>query len=465
MRFVNNPFTDKLDVASLQGSGAGQIETLTGNSGGAVGPDVTFNLNLLGNNTQGINIVGSPGTNTLTVAGLNASTSQIGVQANSSNVQAAAQSSAILSLTPSNITSMFSVSYLPSSQGGTGLSSPAAHSLIVTSGSSPYTPLGVATNGQIPIGSLASDPVLATITPSTGISITNGPGTITIAATGTVPILFTEDSGTAAPSSNNLNLLGSGSITTTGSGSTVTTALTGLTNHAVLVGAGTSTITKVGPTATSGQVLQSAGSSADPAFSTATYPSSTTISQILYSSANNVVSGLATANRAVLTTNATGVPVATALATDGQLIIGSTSGAPAAAVLTQGAGISITNGSNSITIAATGAGFAWTDVTGATQTIVAENGYLSDRGGAVAFTLPASATIGDIFRIVGVQGSWNIVQNANQQIKFGSTATTVGAGGSLASTDAGDCIECVATNTSASTVWRVMSSIGNITVV
>lgn len=107
---------------------------------------------------------------------------------------------------------------------------------------------------------------------------------------------------------------------------------------------------------------------------------------------------------------------------------------------------------------------SWVDVTGASQTIAVNTNYLSDRAGAVAFTLPASATQGNTFRIVGVQGSWTLAQAANQQIKFGSSATTVGVTGSLASTNAGDCIECVATNTSASTVWRVMSSVGNITV-
>ena len=111
-----------------------------------------------------------------------------------------------------------------------------------------------------------------------------------------------------------------------------------------------------------------------------------------------------------------------------------------------------------------GGGLAWVDATGATQTIAVQTGYLADRGGGVAFTLPASATLGDVFRIVGLQGSWTLAQAAGQQIKFGNTATTVGATGSLASTNAGDCIECVATNTSASTVWRVMSSVGNITV-
>lgn len=58
---------------------------------------------------------------------------------------------------------------------------------------------------------------------------------------------------------------------------------------------------------TTGQVLQ-ANTSAAPTYSTATYPSTTTINQILYSSAGNVVSGLATANNGVLITSGGGVP-------------------------------------------------------------------------------------------------------------------------------------------------------------
>jgi len=109
-------------------------------------------------------------------------------------------------------------------------------------------------------------------------------------------------------------------------------------------------------TAATGTVLQGAGVGVAPVFSTATYPSTTTINEILYSSATNAVAGLATANRAVLTTNASGVPSWTALSSNGQLIIGSAAGSPAAATLTAGTGISITNASNSITIAATGGG-------------------------------------------------------------------------------------------------------------
>lgn len=104
---------------------------------------------------------------------------------------------------------------------------------------------------------------------------------------------------------------------------------------------------------TTAQVLQ-ANTGAAPTYSTATYPSTTTINRILYSSANNTVGQITTANQGVLTTGTTGIPSVTAIATDGQLIIGSTAGAPAAATLTAGANITITNASNSITIAASG---------------------------------------------------------------------------------------------------------------
>jgi len=60
-------------------------------------------------------------------------------------------------------------------------------------------------------------------------------------------------------------------------------------------------------TATANQVLLS-GSSTTPAWSTATYPTTTTINQLLYSSAANTITGLTTANSGVLITSAGGVP-------------------------------------------------------------------------------------------------------------------------------------------------------------
>lgn len=48
----------------------GFVETLTGNSGGAVGPDGSDNINVVGDGTT-INVVGNPGTNTLTISAIN----------------------------------------------------------------------------------------------------------------------------------------------------------------------------------------------------------------------------------------------------------------------------------------------------------------------------------------------------------------------------------------------------------
>ena len=154
-------------------------------------------------------------------------------------------------------------------------------------------------------------------------------GFVSAAATGFIKTLTGDSGGAVSPASNNITLNGSGSTTVVGTPLTnnLTFQLTGLTNHAVLVGAGTTTITKVAATATTGQVFQN-NASADPSWSTATYPSTTTINQILYSSATNVVSGLSTANNGVLITGTTGVPSILAAGTTGQVLTATTGSPP-----------------------------------------------------------------------------------------------------------------------------------------
>jgi hypothetical protein len=320
------------------------------------------------------------------------------------------------------------------------------------------------TNHNVLVG--AGTATITNVPPSTAgfVLTSNGaaadPSFQSVSASGAIITVSGNSGGPQVPDgSGNFNIVGTGSLTVAGTANTETVTLTGLTNHAVLIGAGTATITKVGPSASTGQILQN-NAAADPSYSTATYPSTTTTNQILYSSAANVVSGLATANQAVLTTGATGTPVLTALAVNGQLIIGSTAGVPAAATLTAGTGIAITNGSNSITIATTGAGVAWTDVTGATQTLAAENGYVTDRGGGVTYTLPASGTLGDEITIVGKLGLATITPNANQQILIGSASGTVGATGTAVSNNVGDCINLICITAGASSVYRANSVIG-----
>jgi hypothetical protein len=97
-----------------------------------------------------------------------------------------------------------------------------------------------------------------------------------------------------------------------------------LTNHGVLIGAGTSAITQLAA-GTSGQVLQSGGASSDPAYSTSTYPSTNAINTLLYASAANVMSALATANNGVLITSASGVPSILAAGLTGQTLTATTS--------------------------------------------------------------------------------------------------------------------------------------------
>jgi len=61
-------------------------------------------------------------------------------------------------------------------------------------------------------------------------------------------------------------------------------------------------------TTTAGQLLRSQGTARAPAYTTATWPATTTVNQLLYSSASNTVGGLATAASSVLKTNGDGVP-------------------------------------------------------------------------------------------------------------------------------------------------------------
>src|SRR5712675_2337532 len=140
-------------------------------------------------------------------------------------------------------------------------------------------------------------------------------------------------------------------------------------------------------TATAGQMLRS-GSSSAPTWSTATWPATTTINQINYSSAANTVTGLSTANSAVLTTTSAGVPVFSASMTNGQLIIGSTGATPTAA-----------------------------KITGTSQTMAINNSYIANNAGLVTLTIPATLAIGDTFSVVGKgAGGWLVQANAGQTI-------------------------------------------------
>jgi hypothetical protein len=150
--------------------------------------------------------------------------------------------------------------------------------------------------------------------------------------------------------------------------------------------------------------------------------------------------------------------------TDGQLLIGNSSGNTLTkATVTAGTGISVTNGNGSITLASSGGGIAWTEVTGTSQAAAVNNAYITNNAGLVTVTIPTTAAVGSVIRIVGKgAGGWRIAQNASENINFGNLTTTTGTGGRLDSSNRYDCVELVCTV--ADTTWTVISSQGNVTV-
>jgi hypothetical protein len=150
----------------------------------------------------------------------------------------------------------------------------------------------------------------------------------------------------------------------------------------------------------------------------------------------------------------------------GQLLIGTTASDPTAASLTAGTGVSITSATGAITINAVGGGVTWSTVT-VDATFTVNTGTVANKAGLLTMTLPATASLGDIIAITGINTAlgWKIAQNANQQIFFGTSSTTAGITGSLASINIRDTIYLVCVVAGASTVYNVESVIGNITVV
>lgn len=120
-------------------------------------------------------------------------------------------------------------------------------------------------------------------------------------------------------------------------------------------------------------------------------------------------------------------------------------------------------GANTLTVSVTGGGILWALAVINTAT-VPNSGWIANAVGTVQLLLPAVAPLGSIVRVCGLTaGGWQVTQNGGQQIRFGNMLTTVGAGGSLSSTAAGDSAEilCVTANTG----WLVLSGLGMLNVV
>ena len=189
--------------------------------------------------------------------------------------------------------------------GGTGLVSPTAHTLLVGEGVAAFGMVGPGLAGQVlqsggaladPLYSTATYPAVATATGT----LLRADGTNWVATTSTYPNINAINTLLYASALNVMSAL-----PTANNGLLVTSA-SGV--PSILAGPGTT-----------GNIFQS-NAAAAPSFSTATYPSTTTINRILYSSSNNVVDQIATSIDGVLVTSHVGIPSILANGVAGQVL-------------------------------------------------------------------------------------------------------------------------------------------------
>jgi len=83
----------------------------------------------------------------------------------------------------------------------------------------------------------------------------------------------------------------------------------------------------------------------------------------------------------------------------------------------------------------------WTNVTGTSQAMSPNNGYVTNNVGLVTLSLPATCNFGSEIQVNGNEvGGWQITQGAGQQIFYESASTTIGVTGTVSSTNARACV-------------------------
>jgi hypothetical protein len=108
------------------------------------------------------------------------------------------------------------------------------------------------------------------------------------------------------------------------------------------------------------------------------------------------------------------------------------------------------------------ASFSWVVVTGTTENMLSNKGYIVNNVGLVTLNLPATSLVGDEIDVLGKgAGGWLIQCGSGQTIVLGTDTTS--SGGTLASTNDKDSLYIVCTV--ANTEWQVGAAPqGNITV-
>ena len=274
---------------------------------------------------------------------------------------------------------------------------------------------------------------------------------------------FVTDSGTAMESGNAINILGGSNIGTTGASDNVTVNLDSTVSISGTFTAGSDITSTAGDLiATAGDITATAG--ALTAGTTVGAGTSLSVGTSAVIGTTLTVSGL---GAGVVQSDGAGL-FSSDNGSNGQVLIGGGAAPAWANITSTGATITITNGANTINLETSGAmpggGINWNEVTGTSSGMSVNNGYIANNAAQVTLTLPDTAALGSVLKVVGKgAGGWRIAQNAGESIIWDEAAsTTTGVGGYLESTDDYDAIEIVCTV--ADTTWTVLSSKGNITV-
>jgi len=229
------------------------LDTLTGNTGGAVGPDGSGNINIVG--SAPFTVTGNPGTFTLTISGDGTLPSTFTADSGSAtpsgdNLNLFGTSAQGLTTSGAGDTVTFTNADATTSQKGVLETSTNAESILGAATDIAVTPaslgakLGDQTdravpygqgssfalgwtdaldNGELVIGSSSGSPAAATLASADGtVTITNGANSIDLSAGAAVAIQFDTDSGSAVPSSGVIQVLGGTLLGTTGGTNIVT---------------------------------------------------------------------------------------------------------------------------------------------------------------------------------------------------------------------------------------------------
>ena len=351
MPYRLNAITGELDLVDTATIPDYYVNQFDADTGSAV--PAAHIINLLGTSAQGLQTSASGNTVTFTV--IDATISQKGVAELSTDAETIDGSSSSVVVIPSSLTSKLGTQ--------TQYAVPYGNT---TSGAFQWT--GAGSNGQLIIGATGGAPAFASLTSVGGtVTFSAGANSLNLEASGSVAITFDTDSGSAVPALNTININGTAAQGISTSGAT----------NVVTITASDATTSQKGVLETSTDAESIAGSSTAVAVTPASLAA-----KLGTQTANAIPYGAGTSSAFSWTS----------AATDGQLVIGATSAAPAFASLTSSdSSITISGGSNTLDIV-TGDAVADSFPTDS-GTATPSSGALTIAGGTLLSSAGAGSTV------------------------------------------------------------------------